>query len=89
MTIQPDFHRADSLPFTAAELQVIRRQVEHLHRCGPRPLLEFLIELAAEIGPRRAKFLKARLEVYAAIDPDVVEALCGTEIPKVPLRVVK
>lgn len=89
MSIKPDFHRGDSLPFTAAELQALRRNVEHLHRSGPRPLLEFLLELAAEIGPRRAKFLKARLEIYAAIDPEVVRALGGAEIPKPPLRVVR
>lgn len=89
MSVPPDFHRADSLPFDAADLQAVRRHVEHLHRLGPRPLLEFLLELAAEIGPRRAMFLKARLAVYAAIDPDVVTALRGAEMPKAPLRVVR
>lgn len=87
--MKPDFHHADSLPFNATELQAVRRQVDHLHRCGPRPLLEFLLELAAEIGPRSTKFLQARLEIYAAIDPEVLAALRGTEIPKPPLRLVR
>ena len=57
----------------------LRRDIEHLHRLGPRALLEFLLEIGRE------RLLRADLEVrlrrYAALDPGAVEALGGDQFP--------
>lgn len=89
MTDRPDFHRADSLPCQASELMAFRRNVARLHDLGDRALYELLLELARDLGPRRAPWLLKRIEAYAAIDRGVVAALGGSEIPKPPLRVVR
>jgi hypothetical protein len=59
---------------------ILRRQrlVESLHRLGPRPLYEFIVEIITKHGI--AGDVDARLESYAAIDRRVLEALGGTEI---------
>lgn len=60
-----------------------QRQAEHLHRLGPRPVLEALIE-AAETGD-----LDATLERFGRLDPEVVEALGADEFPPTPIYEVR
>ena len=59
------------------------RQVEKLHRLGPRATGELL----AEIGEQRhcGTFIEQRLRVYARLDPEVVRELDGDEFPRPPL----
>ncbi len=65
-----------------AELR-LHRQVEKLHRLGPRATGELL----AEIGEQRhcGTFIEQRLRAYAALDPEVVRELDGDEFPRPPL----
>lgn len=62
------------------------RLVEHLHALGARSLLELLTELVGAHGI--GADLDARLERYARLDPEVVEALGGRDIPKPPVHEV-
>jgi hypothetical protein len=57
-----------------------RRLVEHLHRLGPRPVCELLIEVSA------GRDLLDRLEVYADLDLALVARLDGRNWPAAPLR---
>lgn len=60
-----------------------RRAAEHLHRLGPRPALEAMIEIAAGAD------LDATLARYARLDPDIVDALGGDDFPPQPLHEVR
>jgi hypothetical protein len=57
----------------------LRRDVEHLHRLGPRVLLEFLLELGRERLLRVD--VEERVGRYAALDPGAVEALGADQFP--------
>ena len=60
-----------------------RRQVEQLHEQGPRPVGEFLAELAIEHGIQSK--INAKLSRYAQI-PDVALDRTGTrEFPPLPM----
>ncbi len=63
------------------------RQVEKLHRLGPRATGELLTEIGEQRGIRT--FIERRLRAYAALDPDVVRKLDGDEFPRPPLYRVK
>jgi hypothetical protein len=52
----------------------LRCLARRLHRLGPRPLAEFLIELEAGAP------LHERLETYAALDGDFIRALGGADL---------
>ena len=58
------------------------RQVEKLHRLGPRATGELL----AEIGEQRhcRTFIDRRVEAYANLDPETVQALDGDQFPRPP-----
>ena len=58
-----------------------RRQVEHLHRLGPRATAELL----AEIGVER----DSKLAAYTGIEPEALEAAGGDKFWLVPIHVVR
>lgn len=63
-----------------------RRQVEHLHRLGPRATAELL----AEIGVERSitTIIDSKLAAYAGIEPEALEAAGGDKFWLVPIHVV-
>ena len=63
------------------------RQVKHLHNLGPRAVAEFLSEIATTTG--QSRFIAARLQVYAKLDPEIVRAVGGDRFPPMPLEVVR
>ncbi len=65
-----------------ADLQ-FRRDVERLHRLGPRALYELL----TEIGEQRLcrTYIEQRVQRYAEIDPDHLAAIEGDTFPRPPL----
>ena len=63
------------------------RLVEHLHKLGPRPTLEFLAELVAEHGI--SNDVDRRLEQYAELDAETVAQLGGRHLPEPPLVEVR
>ena len=63
------------------------RQIEHLHRLGPRPLAELLAEIAHHTGESR--FIADRVEAYSGLDADFIRAVGGNRFPAMPLGVVK
>ena len=66
----------------------LRQLVVHLHELGPRPLGEFLQELAGK-DDEAAVAIIANLERYATLDAGVVEAVGGREFPPVPIHEVR
>jgi hypothetical protein len=62
-----------------------RRQylVLHLHRAGPRPLLELLLEIEG------GGDLDATLERYAAIPTEVYHALGADQLPACTLTIIR
>ena len=77
---------------TAAPAEVLRLDprfrglTRHLHRLGPRPLGELLLEIARDHDLEPA--LVAKLEVYADLDPVAVPLLGACDWPSVPVSVV-
>ena len=74
-------------------LQHLRFQqdVEALHRLGPRPLGELILELIERLAgddPERRAFVEARLHRYAALDREIVAALGGDSFAPRPMHVV-
>ena len=63
------------------------RQIEHLHRLGPRPLAELLAEIAHHTG--QSIFILDRLQAYAGLDRAVLRAVGGDRFPAMPLQVVR
>ena len=61
--------------------------VEHLHRLGPRPLAELLIEIASHTG--QSSFIAHRLEEYVRLDRDILRALGGDRFPVMPLGLIR
>ena len=64
-----------------------RRQVEYLHRLGPRAVAELL----AEIGAERSimAIVDKKLETYVSIEPVALEAAGGDMFWPVPVRGVR
>ena len=60
-----------------------RRRVDRLHALGPRPLGEFLAELAARPGSAGAVI--TTLNRYAVIDAALLHDLGGDRWPVMPL----
>ena len=72
-------------PITAevvADLQ-FRRQIEHLHRLGPRALYELLVETGEQRLCRT--YLEQRVRRYAEIDLGHLAALDGDRFPRPPI----
>src|SRR3954470_11972087 len=61
----PNDHRLRQSP-------AYREQVRRLHQLGPRPVGELLGEIVAAV-PDAAPVLAERLEVYASLDPRLVD----------------
>lgn len=61
-----------------------RRQVEHLHRLGPRALGEFLVQLSGN-----GRGLRATLREYQKLTPEVLAIVGGDEWPPLPLHAVE
>ncbi len=61
--------------------------VERLHRLGPRPLAELLIEIAHCTG--QSSLIADRLQAYAGLDPELVCALGADTFPPAPLQVIR
>ncbi len=75
---------------TAAEIAGdlwFHRQVEHLHRLGPRVLGELL----TEIGEQRLcrTYLEQRVRRYVEIDPEHLAALDAEHFPRPPIYEVR
>ena len=64
-----------------------QRQVEKLHRLGPRAVGELLKEIGEQRRCRTS--VDRRLEAYASLDPGVVRELGADEFPRPPLYEVK
>src|SRR5262249_2430588 len=71
-----------------ADLGDIRfeRAVARLHRLGPRPLYEMLVDLAARrlLGSE----IEEAVNRFAALDPVMVEAVGGDRFAPIPLHLV-
>ncbi len=59
------------------------RQIEHLHRLGPRVFGEMLAEIAHRTG--EAVLVVGLVEEYAQLDRDVLRLLGGDNFPPMPL----
>ncbi len=64
-----------------------RRKVIRLHRQGPRVLGEYLAELGGERGIRTA--IDRKLDTYAELEPQVLEAAGGDDFWQPPLHGVE
>ncbi len=63
-----------------------RRQVEHLHRLGARAVGELLAEVGAERGIWTV--VDQKLDTYAEIEPEALDATGGDDFWQPPLREV-
>jgi hypothetical protein len=72
-----DFNQRPDIQQLYAEQRSARRQrlVAHLHRCGPRPVLEALV--AIENG----RPVDAVLEDFGRLQPDVFKAVGADVLP--------
>ena len=61
-----------------------QRDVERLHRLGPRSLYGFLAAVGAERSIRT--YLEDRITDFASLDADVLAALDVDRMPLAPLR---
>ncbi len=64
-----------------------RRQVEHLHRLGPRATAELLAEIGAERGI--TTIIDRKLERYAELDPEAMAAAGGGDFWPAPMHEVR
>ena len=63
------------------------RQIEHLHRLGPRILAELLGEIATATG--QPALIAGRVAAYAALDPALVRFIGSDNFPPSVLGVVR
>ncbi len=63
-----------------------RRNLERVHRDGVRPIGELLDELAREYG--LGTVIEQKLEIYASLSDDALDATGGRELPPLPLHEV-
>ncbi len=64
-----------------------RRQVEHLHRLGPRVVGELLAEIGAERSIQT--LIDRKIDTYAALNPEALEATGGDDFWPPPLWKVR
>ena len=76
----------DNASETIAELR-FRRNVARVHALGPRVVGEMLSELGAERSIQH--LIDCKVELYADLDPGVVQALGGDGFARPPLTVVR
>ena len=87
----PTIDRSKSTGAVAAETVVrlrFNRRVERVHRLGPRPVGELLLELIKLVAPERRAYAHARVARYSALDPDVVRAVGGDQFAPTPIHAV-
>ncbi len=63
-----------------------RRRVQQVHQLGDRVLGEFLAEIGAERGIQTV--IDKKLERYAELDPEAIEATGGDKFWPVPIHEV-
>ncbi len=63
-----------------------RRQVERLHRLGPRATAELLAEIGAERGIQTV--IDTKLDTYTELEPEALEATGGDGFWQPPLHEV-
>ncbi len=66
----------------------LRRQAEELHRRGPRPIGELLLELIDRWGSAFEADLVQRLERYSGIDAEIYYTVGAAEYPPAPIHAV-
>ncbi len=64
-----------------------RRQVERLHRLGPRATAELLAEIGAERGIQT--IIDRKVDTYVELDPEALEAAGGDDFSPVPIHGVE
>ncbi len=64
-----------------------RRQVERLHRLGPRVTAELLAEIGAERGIQT--IIDRRIDTYVELEPEALEAAGGDAFSPVPIHGVR
>ena len=65
----------------------LQRDVELLHRRGPRALLEFLTAVGVERSV--TTFLEDEISAFGDLDSDAVAALGARDLPPVPIHGVR
>ena len=63
-----------------------QRDIERLHRLGPRPQYELLREIEQRFGC--GDFIRSRVKRFAELDPGIVADLGGDVFPPSPIREV-
>ena len=61
-----------------------QRDVQRLHRLGPRALHEFLVQVGAERSIKT--LLEDQIGAFANLDLDVLAALAGDQMPPTPIH---
>ncbi len=64
-----------------------QRDIERLHRLGPRPQYELLREIEQRYGC--ARFIRERVKAYGELDPELLQALGGDRFPEAPVHEVR
>lgn len=86
---RPDTPEFTQTVSTAQDLAGPRfeHMVECLHRLGPRPLAEMIVEIATVTG--EAGLIADRLQAYAGLDPEIIRFLGADRFPPMPLGVAR
>jgi len=66
-------------------------RIERLHRLGPRPVAEFVLEIVEALAGsdiERRALIEARLDAYCRLNPEVLAELGGDRCASVPLTVI-
>ena len=79
----PNFPSPENEPPPSVRDLHFRRNVEKLHRLGPRVLHEYLVEVGAQLI---RTFLEDRIVDYADLDKRTLAELGGDKFPPLPLR---
>ena len=80
----PDFPPDAPPPFVLDRR--LQRDIEKVHRLGPRAIYHLLDEIGCRHSCRT--FIEERASRYAKLDPDIVRELGGDQFPPVPLHEV-
>ena len=82
-------NRQDQDVTAAGVIADLRRQrhVRKYHRLGPRVIDALLIEIGAERGI--TTIIERKIEAYAEIEPEALEAAGGDQFPPAPLYEVR
>jgi hypothetical protein len=86
MPMAPDLDGIQRLDEVVEDLVAdlrFHREVERLHRLGPRATGELLLEIAECLAAR--SFVDERVKAYVALDPKVVKALGADRFPTPPI----